>query len=114
MAAYPDGPYTWILQNKDHHDKMSYLCAMENKEVKTIASKLLPLFLQQGSTLIFQFDNGWKFVAKVITEPMSLLKECKIAHGLPLNPQSLGSVERANADVETMVTQWMKDENSTR
>jgi hypothetical protein len=32
MIAYPYGPYTWILHYQDIHDKMSYLCAMENKE----------------------------------------------------------------------------------
>jgi hypothetical protein len=31
MTAYKDGPYQWILHYQDHHDKMSYLCAMEDK-----------------------------------------------------------------------------------
>jgi len=40
-------------------------------------------------------------------------KECKIVHGSPKHPQSQGSVERANADVERMVMQWMDDNNAT-
>jgi len=114
MTAYKDGPYQWILHYQDHHDKMSYLCAMEDKKPKTVAFHLLPLFLQQGAPLILQSDNGREFVAKVIEELLKTWKECKIVHGSPRHPQSQGSVERANVDIETMVTQWMKDENSTK
>ena len=62
MTAYKDGNYEWILHYQDHHDKMSYLCAMENKKPATVASKLLPLFLQQGAPMILQSDNGREFV----------------------------------------------------
>jgi hypothetical protein len=44
---------------------------------------------------------------------VAMWKECKIVHGSPKHPQSQGSVERANADVERMVMQWMDDNNST-
>jgi hypothetical protein len=47
---------------------MSYLCAMENRKPATVASKLPPLFLQQGALMILQSDNGREFVAKVIDE----------------------------------------------
>jgi hypothetical protein len=52
-------------------------------------------------------------VAKVINELVAMWKECKIVHGSPKHPQSQGSVERANADVERMVMQWMDDNNAT-
>jgi hypothetical protein len=52
-------------------------------------------------------------VAKVIEELVKIWKDCKIVHGLPCYPQSQGSVERANADVESMVAQWMEGEKST-
>ncbi len=61
-----------------------------------------------------QSDNGREFVADMIKELLKIWKECKIVHGSPRHPQSQGSVERANADVTTMVTQWMEDEKSTR
>jgi hypothetical protein len=86
---------------------------MEDKKPKTAVFHLLPLFLQQGALLILQSDNGGGFVAKVIDELVKIWKYCKIVHGSWRHPQSQGSVERANADIETMVTQWMKDENST-
>jgi hypothetical protein len=53
-------------------------------------------------------------VAKVIEELLKIWKECKIVHESPRHPQSQGSVDRANVDIETMVTQWMKYENSTK
>jgi hypothetical protein len=114
MTAYKDGSYQWILHYQDHHDKMSYLCAMEDRKPKTVAFHLLPLFLQQGAPLIHLSDNGREFVAKVIEELLKIWKDCKIVHGSLHHPQSQGSVERAKADIETMVTQWMKDENSTK
>jgi hypothetical protein len=113
MTAYPDGEMGWILHYQDHHDKMSYLRAMPNKEAKTVALELLPLFLMQGAPVILQSDNGREFVANVITELMKLWKECKIVHGSARHPQSQGSVERANADVESMIMQWMDDHNTT-
>ncbi len=66
MSATPDSPYNWILHYQDHHDKMSYLCAIGNKQASTVALKLLPLFLQQGAHLILQSVNGREFVADVI------------------------------------------------
>jgi hypothetical protein len=112
MTAYKDGKYEWILHYQDHHDKMSYLCVMENKKPATVASKLLPLFLQQGAPMILQSDNGREFVGKATVELLNIWKDCEIVHGLPHHSQSQGSMERANADVETMVTQWMEDEKS--
>jgi hypothetical protein len=59
--------------------------------------------------MIRQTDNGRELVAKVIEELLKVWKDCKIVHGSTRHPQSQGSVERANADVETMVTQWLED-----
>jgi hypothetical protein len=42
MSATPDPSYNLILHYQDHHDKMSYLCAIENKKPSTVALKLLP------------------------------------------------------------------------
>jgi hypothetical protein len=39
-------------------------------------------------------------------------KDVVIVHGRPRHPQSQGSVERANQDVEAMIGHWMKDNNS--
>lgn len=52
MTAYPDGAMKWILHYQDH-DKMSYLHALPDKEAKTVAFELLPLFLMQGALVSF-------------------------------------------------------------
>lgn len=39
--------------------------------------------------------------------------ELKIIHGKPRHSQSQGSVERANQDVENMLTTWMQTENNS-
>ncbi len=64
MTAYPDGKMCWILHYQDHHDKMSYLRALPNKNAMAVAAVLLILFLQQGAPVILQSDNGKEFVAK--------------------------------------------------
>lgn len=38
--------------------------------------------------------------------------DCLIVHGRPRHPQSQGSVERSNQDVEHMIRAWMTDNNS--
>jgi hypothetical protein len=52
-------------------------------------------------------------VAAIIDEMLKNWKDCKIVHGSPRHPQIQGSAERANADVESMVMQWMEDEDNT-
>lgn len=68
----------------------------------------------QGCPLILQSDNGKEFVAAVIKELKELFPDCKIVNCRPRHPQSQGSVERANQDVEKMMTQWMNDNNSRK
>jgi hypothetical protein len=43
---------------------------------------------------------------------MNLWKDCKLVHGLSHHLQSQASMERANADIESMEMQWMDDENT--
>lgn len=40
--------------------------------------------------------------------------ELKIVHGKPRHSQSQGSVERANQDIENMLSGWMKDNDTAR
>jgi hypothetical protein len=67
----------------------------------------------QGAPVILQSDNGREFVATIIEEMLKIWKDCKTVHGSPRHPQSQGLVERANADVESMVMQWIEDKDST-
>ena len=84
----------WILHYQDHYEKISYLHAMPNRNAKTIALELVPLFLMQGAPVILQSDNGREFVAEIIDEMMKIWKDSKIVHWSPRHPQSQGLVER--------------------
>ncbi|XP_050063208.1 uncharacterized protein LOC126552529 [Aphis gossypii] len=43
-----------------------------------------------------------------------LWPELKIIHGKPRHSQSQGSVERANQDIENMLTIWMQEQNTSQ
>ena len=61
--------------------------------------------------MILQSDNGGEFVGKLIKELKDIWTDLKLVNGSPRHPQSQGSVERANQDLEVMVANWMTDEN---
>jgi hypothetical protein len=63
--------------------------------------------------MILQSDNGCEFVAAIIQEVMTLWDGVVIVHGCPRHPQSQGSIERANQDIEAMLGNWMND-NKTK
>jgi hypothetical protein len=69
--------------------------------------------MNQGPPLILQHDNGREFVNKVIERLKNLWLDIVIVRGRPRHPQTQGSVERANQDVERMLGNWMKHNRST-
>ncbi|XP_068240286.1 KRAB-A domain-containing protein 2-like [Palaemon carinicauda] len=54
------------------------------------------------------------FQNKVIKEVLAVWPEFRLVHEKPRYPQSQGSVERANRDVEAILACWMKDNNTTQ
>ncbi|KAL4136182.1 hypothetical protein QTP88_007746 [Uroleucon formosanum] len=87
---------------------------MESKRAIEVSTHLLSIFLTFGAPSILQSDNGREFVNCVIDELKQLWPECVIIHGRPRHPQSQGSIERANQDVEHMLRAWMQDNVSQR
>ena len=61
------------------------------------------IFMTQGCPLILQHDNGREFVNRVILRLKRLWPTCVVVRGRPRRPQSQGSIERANKDVEEML-----------
>jgi hypothetical protein len=41
-------------------------------------------------------------------------KDVKIVHGKPRHSQTQGSVEKANQDIQNMLTAWMQDNDSNK
>lgn len=50
---------------------------------------------------------------EAINEIIAKWSLCKILHGRPRHPALQGSVERANADIKSMLRAWMTDNKST-
>lgn len=104
-----DGKYKWLLNYQDHSTKFLYLRPLQTKKATEVAFELLKIFLEQGAPVILQSDNGREFTAEIIKEMVLLWPECKIVHERPRHPQSQGSVERSNQDVEQMLRIWMEE-----
>ena len=109
MQSTPIRGYKWILQYQDHLTKFCYLRALTSKTATCVAEALLEIFLLQGCPGILQSDNGREFCNAVIRELMILWPDAKIVNGRPRHPQSQGSVERSNQDIEIMLGAWMLD-----
>ena len=73
---------------------------------------MLDIFLLLGAPAILQSDNGSEFTAQVIIELKQLWPDLVIIHGKPRQPQSQGTVERANCDVKDMLVAWLADNNT--
>lgn len=114
LQSCADGSYKWLLNYQDHSTKFLYLRPLQTKRAAEVAIELLKIFLLQGAPVILQSDNGREFTAEVIKELVLLWPQCKIVHGRPRHPQSQGSVERSNQDVEQMLRIWMEENKSTR
>jgi len=114
FQSTPDGNFKWVMNYQDHVTKYLYLRPLTSKRTTKAAHELLNNFLEQGTPQILQSDNGQEFTAKIIEELVELWPECKIVHGRPRRPQSQGSVERSNQDVENMLRAWVVDYKSTK
>lgn len=114
LQSASDGRFKWLMNYQDHATKFIFLRPLKSKRAAEVAMELLKIFLEVGAPRILQSDNGREFVAAVIEDLVLLWPECKIVHGRPRHPESQGSVERANQDVENMLKAWMSDEKSTK
>jgi len=114
FQSLQDGNYKWILNYQDHSTKFVILRPLTSKRAQEIASELLSIFLLFGAPKILQSDNGREFVNGIIENLHEMWPESKIVHGRPRHPQSQGSIERSNQDVENMLRAWMADTGSKR
>jgi transposase InsO family protein len=101
------------MHYQDHLTKFSILRPLKSKRAAEVAYQLTDIFLLLGAPHILQSDNGREFTANIITELKLLWPELKLVHGRPRHPQSQGSVERANADIKSMIISWTHENNNT-
>ena len=79
-----------------------------SKRAPEIAYQLFDIFSIFGAPSILRNDNGIEFVNSVITKLSAMWDGLKIVHGKPRHSQSLGSVARANRDIEEMLMTWLQ------
>ena len=106
--------FRFVLNYQDHFTKFCLLKPLTSKRATAIAAELVNIFTIFGAPRILQSDNGREFVGCVIEELKVMWPDLTIVHGKPRHPQSQGSVERANGDVEDMLRAWLNDNNTTR
>jgi Integrase zinc binding domain len=113
FQSQPDGPFKFIMVYQDHLTKFVVLNALERKTAEEVAQKLVDIFTFIGAPSVLQSDNGREFSNQVIESLKYLWPDLKIVHGKPRHSQSQGSVERANQDIENMLTTWMQDNKTS-
>ncbi|XP_018564473.2 KRAB-A domain-containing protein 2-like [Anoplophora glabripennis] len=114
MQSQGDNQYKFILVYQDHRTKFVQLRPLKTKTAKEIAYVLLDIFTIFGAPSILQSGNGREFANKIVREACKTWPELKIVHGRPRHSQSQGSVERANQDIENMLSTWLEDNNTKK
>lgn len=108
MQANPDAGMKFILVYQDHLTKFVLLKALPQKTATEIAHSLVDIFSIFGAPNILHSDNGREFCNETLNSLCRLWDGVKLVHGKPRHSQSQGSVERANQDIENMLSTWME------
>ncbi|CAF4595037.1 unnamed protein product, partial [Didymodactylos carnosus] len=104
----PNTVTSYFVKKPHHFSKFIILRPLTSKRAAEVAVHLAEMFCMYGAPCILQSDNGREFVNEIVEEVKELWPGLKICHGRPRHPQSQGSVEKANDDVERKLAIWMK------
>lgn len=111
MSSCNSTNYRYILNYQDHLTKFCILRPMETKDALSTTILLIDIFSLIGCPKILQCDNGLEF--RLHSQIYDIWPDLQIVHGRPRHPQSQGSVERANQDVQQMLRCYMEDNQTT-
>ncbi|XP_071050741.1 uncharacterized protein [Onthophagus taurus] len=114
MQSQADDEFKLIMVYQDHLTKFLQLRALKTKRAQEVAYHLLDVFTIFGAPCILHTDNGREFANKVIEKLCHMWNEPKIVHGKSRHSQSQGSIERANQDIEKMLSTWLETNKTTK
>lgn len=101
--------YNYIFHYQDHFTKFSLLEPLKFKRAADIVHLLHKIFSIFGAPKILQSDNGCEFsTSSTISKSWP---NVQLVRGAPRHPQSQGSVERANGDIENMLKSCIAEHN---
>lgn len=112
MQSQEFNEFRYIMVYQDHLTKFVVLKPLKFKKVDEIAENLIEIYTLFGAPAILQSDNGKEFVNEVIDKIHADWPHVKIVHGKPRHKESQGSVERANRDIEEMLSAYMEERNT--
>ncbi|CAF1056525.1 unnamed protein product [Brachionus calyciflorus] len=113
FRTMPDGEYCWILNAQDHFCKVCWLRPLKDKSTKEVARALIDIFGHFGAPKILQSDNGKEFRNSIIEALKLFWPDLTLVHGRARRPQTQGSVDRSNGDVQNILGSWMRANKST-
>ena len=109
VQARPDGQFKWILVFQDHFTKRVSLRAIRQKSGLDVANALIDIFAETGAPRLLHSDNGREFKNRNVRALKTLFPAMDFVHGRSRYPASQGSVEKANHDIERMLTCWLHE-----
>ena len=86
--------YRYVLSVMDVFSRFIWLRPLQSKNSKAIAAELKSIYMENGSPLVLQSDQGSEFkgAVKILCHKMHV----KMVNSRPYHPQSQGKVERSH------------------
>ncbi|XP_022910048.2 KRAB-A domain-containing protein 2-like [Onthophagus taurus] len=111
IQSQADREYKFIMVYQDHLTKFVVLRSLKTKRATEVAHHLLDIFFNFWSSMHSSFRQ-WQRICE-FSFKRSYWRQLKLVNGKPRHNLSQGSVERANQDVENMLTSWMQNNKTT-
>ena len=94
--------------------KLIQLRPLKKNSAVDVAKALFDIFSIFGIPYILQSVNCREFRNSMVESLKMMWPELKFVHEQARHPQSQGSVEWANSDIEKMLSGWMRENKSTK
>lgn len=111
MQAQECEDFKFILVYQDHFTKLVQIRPLKRKTGKNVTRIIFEIFSILGPPKVLQSDNGREFRNRFLEQLCGNMGVI-MRHGKPRHSQCNGGVERANQDIENMLSTWKIDNPS--